>query len=272
MSKCSLCQVVPKTESISPRQTKDIIEKGFKRSHVSLEIGTAMVPKARITRTEGNYRLQSTLQLAYDGGINYIYNVNEHLLISSGFHVVLGERNFFSHVPSEDVRRYRVRGHNIIYNKALWGAMRIPLLVEKKIHTKEAGLISLKGGLNVRYSGFVSDLVMEGGGIMDSTNIYTPIFSAFFAGNNDKKPWITVLAGTSKLFVLDNKNILSIGLQADISATYFFKGNYKIMIPDKPVTSGTYKINGTSLGLSVQYILTGANKRLIRSYQKNMSY
>lgn len=273
MSKYSLCQVTSKTENLFTDQAKHINnEKGFKRSHISLEISIAMQPKANISRTEGNYTLQSSHKPAYDGGINYIYNVNEHLLISSGFHVVLGERNFFANVPSEDVSRYRVSGRLIIWDKGLWGALRVPLLVEKKINTTKAGLVSLKAGLNLRYSGFVTDLEMYGGGIGDSNNNYTPIFSASFSGDNNNKPWITVLAGASKLFVLDNKNILSIGLQADISATYFFKGNYKITIPDKPVTSGTYKINGTSLGLSVQYIFTGANKRLIRSYQKKMSY
>ena len=271
MSRYGLCQVASKIENIFTNQTKHLnTEIGFKKSNVSLELTVSMLPKAKITRTEGNYRLQSSLRAGYDGGINYIYNVNKHLLISSGFHVVLGERNFFLNVPSEDVSRYGVSGHYIIFDKALWGAIRVPLLVEKKMNTTNAGLISLKAGLNLRYSGFVTDLVMEGGGIIDSNNNVTRIFSASFSGNNDYKPWITFLAGASKLFVLDNQNILSIGLQADISTTYFFKGNYKITIPGKPVTSGVYKINGTSLGLSLQYIFTGANKRLIRSYQRNI--
>jgi len=49
-------------------------------------------------------------------------------------------------------------------------------------------------------------------------------------------------------------------VQADISPTYFLEGNYEFTIPNKPVTSGTYKISGSSLGLSVQYIFTGKNK------------
>jgi hypothetical protein len=68
--------------------------------------------------------------------------------------------------------------------------------------------------------------------------------------------------------VLDNYNILSVGVQTDISPTYFLKGNYAITIPGKPVTSGTYKISGTSLGISLAYIFTGTNKRLVRQYEK----
>lgn len=269
MSGSVLCQDVSKTENIFTDQNTQIEkEVGFKKGNVSVELTAAMLPKAKIIRTEGSYRLQSRLQSAYDGGINYIYNVNKNLLISSGFHVVIGERNFFLNVPSEDLARYNVSGQLILFDKQTWGAIRVPLLVEKKINTTKAGLISLKAGLNLRYSGFTTDLLMEGGGIIDSNNNVTRIFSASFSERNDNKPWITVLAGACKLFVLDNKNILSVGLQADISTTYFYTGNYKITIPDKPVTSGMYKINGTSLGLSIQYIFTGANKRLIRSYQK----
>jgi hypothetical protein len=265
------CQETSNLEKILNAQTMtNKKEIGLKRSNFSFEIAVAVQPKANISRTEGNYTLQSSHKPSYDGGLNYVHNINKDWLVSSGFHVVLGERNYFAHVPDEDVRSFFPTGRFIIFNKALWGAVRVPLLVERKINTTKAGLASLKAGLNVRYSGFVHDLEM-GGAILDSNNNVTRIFSASFSGNNDDKPWITFLAGASKLFVLDNKNILSIGLQADISTTYFFMGNYSITIPNKPVTSGTYKINGTSLGLAVQYIFTGTNKRLIRSYQRKYS-
>jgi hypothetical protein len=270
---CTIAQsgVAAKTENKTIDKTKYINKKiGLKRSHVSLELSVAMQPKANISRTQGNYTLQSSHKPAYDGGLNYIYNINKDWSVSSGFHVVLGERNYFAHVPNEDVASFRANGRLIIWDRSLWGAVRAPLLVERKIKTTKAGLASFKAGLNLRYSGFVTDLEM-GGAILDSNNNVTRIFSASFSGNNNDKPWLTVLAGASKLFVLDNKNILSIGLQADISTTYFFMGNYSITIPNKPVTSGTYKINGTSLGLAVQYIFTGTNKRLIRSYQRKYS-
>lgn len=241
----------------------------LKRSNFSIEITASVLPKAIITRTEGSYRLHSHLQSAYDAGINYIYNFNENLSVSSGLRIIIGKRNFFLNVPSEDLSRYNLNGHLIIEDKEIWNVVSVPVWFEKRIDTKKAGLIAVKAGLSLRYSGFMNDLVMKGGGIIDSNNYVINIFSAYFSGNNNNKPWLTFLAGLSKLFVLDNQNILSVSLQADISATYFFKGSYSITIPDKPVTNGTYRINGTSLGLSVQYIFTGANKRLVRTYQKN---
>jgi hypothetical protein len=243
-------------------------EKSTKKGNLSIEVTASILPKARITRDEGNYKLKSRIQSSYGLGINYLYDINKSIAVTSGLHFIVGKRNFFLNIPSEDISQYNLSGHLIIEDKELWGAFWIPLQLEKKINAKKTGLISLKTGLNLRYSGLMTDLVMSGGGIIDSNNQVISIFSAFFSGNNNYKPWITFLAGVSKLFVLDNHNVLSVGLQADISPTYFLKGDYEITIPNKPVTSGTYKISGTSLGLSVQYIFTGYNKRTVRSYQK----
>ena len=269
----SFCQFEVQKENIFVNSfSHDNNEMPLKKSILSFEITASVLPKARITRETGNYRLQSRLQSAYDGGIDYIYNVNRNLSISSGFHAIIGKWNFFANIPSEDLSQYNLDGHSIIWDKDIWGAVRVPLLVEKKINTKKKGLTSIKTGLNLRYSGFVPDLLIGGGGIIDSNNQVIPIFSAFFSEKNNCKPWITFLAGVSKLFVLDNQNILSVGLQADVSTTYFFKGNYIITTPNHPNTSGTYKINGASLGLSIQYIFTGANKRLIREYQEKKQF
>ena len=45
--------------------------------------------------------------------------------------------------------------------------------------------------------------------------------------------------------------------------------SFNRLIPNKPVTSGTYKINGSSVGLSVQYVFTGTNKQIVKSKKVN---
>jgi len=93
--------------------------------------------------------------------------------------------------------------------------------------------------------------------------VYPPpvsIFNSEISARNNGIPWITFLGGLSKSILLNNKNVLSLGVQVDLSPTYFLEGNYEITIPNKPVTSGTYKISGSSVGLSIQYIFTGTNK------------
>jgi hypothetical protein len=224
----------------------------FKKSNFSIEAVVSILPKAKITWNEDSkYHLQSS----YDLGINYIRYLNQYLSISTGLHFIVGKRNFFADIPSEDINNWD--GRNIIEDKELWGSLRVPLLIEKKFPDKNLNWISIKAGINLRYSGLMSDESNE------QILVYPPavrIFNAEITARNDGKPWITFLGGLSKSFLLNNKNVLSLGVQADLSPTYFLEGNYEITIPNKPVTSGTYKISGSSVGLSIQYIFTGTNK------------
>lgn len=241
-------------------------EKAFKKNNFGIEITASILPKAKITSEEGKYILKSHLQSSYDLGINYLRYINKNFSISTGFHFVVGKRNFFLHIPSEDINGRD--GRYYIEEKELWGSFRIPLLLERNLYTREKNQLSIKAGINFRYSGMMPD---EGYGVtvIDSNNQRTDVFNAEISARNNGKPWITFLAGASKSFLLDNKNILSLTLQADISPTYFLKSNYEITIPNQPVTSGTYKINGSSVGLSVQYIFTGANKQIVKPKKVN---
>jgi hypothetical protein len=265
---CSSQTLMPSGSNMNNSITSIMSGNHLKRGNISLEVVASLLPKAKIIKTKGSYKLQSHLQSAYDLGINYLYNVDKTIKITSGVHFVLGKRNYFLDVPNEDVSAYTTDGRKIIEGKELWGAFRIPILIQKLIKQKKTTEFFLKAGVNIRYSGLMSDLRVEGGGFLFPNGQRIQIFSGSFFGKNNYKPWLTVLLGGGKDFFLKNKNIFSICLQADISGTYFYTGTYEITIPNKPISTGTYKINGTSLGLSVQYIFTGYNKRLVKSYQK----
>jgi hypothetical protein len=132
------------------------------------------------------------------------------------------------------------------------------------MYSQKLGLISAHAGINLRYSGLNSDLAVGGGGIITSNNQIIEIFNSDFSLNNQNKPWVAFLLGIHKWVNLKNYNTLALGLQADISATNFLKGNYQITVPNKPVTTGSYSISGSSIGLSVEYVFTGHNKRYVK--------
>ena len=69
--------------------------KTFKKAFFAVEATVSLLPKAKITTLEGNYKLQSHLQSAYDLGINYLRYINEKWNLSTGFHFIVGKRNFF---------------------------------------------------------------------------------------------------------------------------------------------------------------------------------
>jgi len=266
-TKFSFCQLpFTKSDTISYVSARSNREKVPKKSNFNIEFTASVLPPAKITKDQGNYRLRSHLQSSYDFGFNYHYNLNKDWLISTGVHFILGRRNFLAFIPGPDMPGYSSdQGAPLIWDKEVWGAVKVPFLIEKKFSSKKIGLLSLKAGLGVRYSGFMLDESV-GSAVIDSNNQVIDIFNSSFSVNNNKRPWVTFLAGISKLFILDNYNILSVGIQADISSIYFYKGNYAITIPGQPITSGTYKISGSSLGVSVAYTFTGTNKVLARKY------
>ena len=254
LTKICFCQTAdPKNISDSQYETR--------QNNFGVEIIASILPPAKITRQTGRYELGSHLQSSFDIGINYLHYLHKSLSISTGLHFIVGKRNFFINIPPSDLTNSNPSGL-LIEQKELWGSLRIPLLLEKKISNKR-NPFSIKTGLNFRYSGLMSDESFVGIRY-DSNNRPTEVFNAEISARNNGKPWITFLGGFSKSILLGNKNVLTIGIQADISTTYFLKGSYKITIPNQPITSGTYEINGSSLGLSVQYIFTGSNKQVVK--------
>lgn len=59
-----------------------------------------------------------------------------------------------------------------------------------------------------------------------------------------------------------------IGFAFELSTAKFIKTDYGITIPNKPITLGSYAVTGSCFGLNVEYIFTGANKRLVRDFQR----
>src|SRR5688572_18905053 len=259
LSKICFCQTVD-TKSISYGQHET------RQSNFGVEVIASILPPAKITRQSGSYELRSHLQSSYDIGINYLHYLKSDLIFSTGFHFIIGKRNFFANIPSADINFWD--GGISIEEKELWGSFRIPFLFEKKLNTKKTSPLYIKAGVTLRYSGLMSD---ESYGVtaIDSNNRFYDVFNAEITATNNGKPWLTFLGGFSKSILLGNKNVLAIGIQADISTTNFLKSNYEITIPNKPVTSGTYEISGSSLGLSVQYIFTGTNKQIIKEKKVN---
>jgi hypothetical protein len=238
------------------------------RSDFSINFSVSVLPPAKITRDQGNYSLQSRLQSAYELGFNYIFNANKTLAFKTGVTAVLGRWNFYSRIPDYDLPGYSsATGAPLIWSKDVWGAAKLPLIFEQKFKTNRLGSMAVNAGLSLRYSGFNSDLGIRGA-VLDSNFQTIYIFDSDFSMNNKNKLWTTFLIGISKLVHLKNYNVLSLGLQADLSGTNFLMGNYQITIPGQPVTSGMYSINGSSVAISVAYIFTGTNKRLVRKYVK----
>ena len=257
-----LCQMHQST--IDPNNLRADLnnESPAKKGRFAFEVIVSMVEKPTVNKEKGSYNLQSRVMSAYDAGLNYIFSATRNLSISSGLHGVIGKRNWFSRIPPEDLKDfYSSNQPFLIEDKDIWGAIKIPLIFELTLNPQKLMSPQLKMGLNLYYSGFMTD--EDFGWLMSRPDgQVVEIFSASYFAKNNYKPWLAYCAGFSELFKLKNDNILSVGLLLNISTTNFFKANYTFRIPSQPITSGTYKISGTCFGLSLQYILTSKRLKL----------
>jgi len=262
------CQVAELIETEEPQQLNFMKKKERQKPYVGIEIITSMLPPATIKKQEGNYKPFSRLQSSYEIGLNYHYVKPKAVTFSYGFHLIVGKTNFFLSIPDQDTRvfPYQVDGHRIIDFKDVWWAFKFPFMIQKEVQTKKWNNIILKTGVNLMYSPIWDFHI--GGGVIDTSNQYIDIYSVFLSGNNKYLPWVNFSLGGCKDLVLKNNNILTLQIIAVISPRAFYRGNYRITIPSQPVATGTYKVFGNSLGLSMQYYFTGSNKKAVKEYLK----
>lgn len=239
-----------------------------KRNRFGIEIIGSVLPKAKISQDNGDYHLRSVLQSSYEVGLNNLYSINASLFLSTGFHVIVGKYNYFMDLPASDMRQYNVlNGNRFLEGKHLWQAIKIPLIITKRFRTSEHSENLVTAGITVRYSGFMTDFLHEGA-FIDTLGHKIQFFEGRSSPNNDGHPWTTFMIGTGKAFYLDNKNQLMVNVILDVSLKNFFHTDYLIKMPGKTPTTGKYKFSGSGLGVSIQYIFTGENKRMIRKYEK----
>jgi hypothetical protein len=244
----------------------------LKGNKVGIRITASALPKAKIYTNEGLYRLNSKLYSSFYAGLGYLINFNYLWGICSGLSLNITKINFYKYIPNSDLSGSGIMLSDdtppIIYYKDIYARLSLPVLLMRRFHFTKKGFWDIRAGIKLNYSGFSGDKEI-GMSVGDTNNYQINIFNANFKSNNDLKPWLSFSMGISKNLLLKNDNLLSFTLFLEYSNTDFLKSDYEITIPNKPITRGTYSVTGSSIGLSLQYIFTGANKRLVRTYQKN---
>ncbi len=226
-----------------------------------LELATSVVNPGKFKQITGKYALQSNIQSSYSLGFIYSKLLDKGISFDIGAGIEIGKRNFHVDIPAIDNNGFD--GEKIIEDKSLWTAIRLPLTLEKRIKKKSG----IKAGFVIRYSGFTLEEEFTVTSVRANNQSFQ-IFKSEIDGSNNGKLWAALLVGFSKFYNLKNNNVLSVNLRTEVSLRNFTKGKYEITIPNQPVSSGLYQVNGSLIGLFFQYHFTGTNKRLLKEYQK----
>jgi len=230
---------------------------------ISIQTNACVLPKANIKTFEGNYHLRSALQSSFSIGVNYQINFTSSWGFGSGLRLDVIKTNFFLHIPDSDLPGYfSTGGAPQIESKDIYPRLVVPIKIVRNINYNDKGFWDLNAGINVNYSGFSNDVIITTS-IADSNFQLNQIFYGDFTSDNNKKAWITFNLGTAKSLLLKNNNLFAVGIFLEWSSTDFIKGEYEITVPNKPLTRGIYKISGSLLGLSLKYVFTGIDRKLI---------
>lgn len=244
-----------------------IVNEEFYKS-VSIFLSSSVLPKANICTKEGEYKLNSKFSSNFGIGINYTIRNGATLAFQSGIQFNVLVNNYYLLIPDSDLSGYiSTNGFPQIDINDAYARLTLPVRIIHDLFKSDRFVWNISSGINIHYSGFLVDRFISVS-LADSNYQYTKIFSSEFESSNSGKPWLSYVLSSSVAFNLKNKDQIRVQLIADLSTTNFLKGEYQITVPNKPVTTGTYSMKGSSLGFSVEYVLTGYNKRLARKYVK----
>lgn len=220
----------------------------------------APLPKGNISTITGNYRLNSRLQSSFSAGFIYQVNLDYKWNIRYGLELNVMNTNYYMHIPDTDLRGYpSTSGAPQIEDKQVYFKLSLPILLTYNFSFSKCGFYSIHAGGKINYSGLSSDETTNVQ-MVDYSGQFTTLFSGDFASNNNNKPWISYVGNASKTFLLRNGGLFSIDLFGELSFTKFIRGNYQILVPNKPVSDGTYSVNGSCIGISLQYLFPKPRK------------
>jgi hypothetical protein len=241
----------------------------YKGSFFSFYLNPYISQKAKCVRQSGDYPLNAAVSSGLEVGGNYFINFNNNYSLVVGAHAGFSGRNFILFIPKSDFSpnlennidfHGRVTKDYDLYLSA-------PVWFEKRWTRKNNSAWNADAGINIRYDPDDAYYYYDYGGIDVNGQPVLVLDLGGFAGNN-QTPWLNYNIGGGYSIFLSNYNFLRINLVANISATRYINFVYTIDVTGKPQSTGTYSSNLSYVGLSIDYILTGTNKRLVNFYEK----
>ena len=142
-----------------------------------------------------------------------------------------------------------------------------PLWLERRWRHNEKNFWNLNAGINVRfYPDDFSEILSST--YYDVNGQYVTVVDMELEVGRAFKPWVNYNFGGGYSYFLKNNNFFRLNFLVNLSGTSIANGVYYINVTGKPVSTGTYKSNLSFVGLSLNYIFTGTNKRLFRQFKK----
>jgi hypothetical protein len=231
----------------------------FRGKHIGLTLTPMVISKAIITKNIDKYDIKSLPQLGFEASLKKYLNFDTSNSLILGFVFGAYGRNLDYLIPKEEFNFAPPWDIDISSNTAASREydfiIGIPILFQKRWFTKDRRFWNSEAGFTIRYTPNIIET--------QEHIFFGQFFNMEFITNPKNKIWLTYNLGAGRSFILKNKNIVSVGVEGNLSFTTFAESKkYQFTVPNKPVVEGTYKVKGSYVGLSLSYILTKYKKSL----------
>lgn len=241
----------------------------FKGNYFSFYFSPYISQKAKCVKQSGTYSLNASKSSGIEAGGNYFINFNENYSLILGAHAGFSGRNFKLFISKPDFnpnlkndinfRGALTKDYDLYLSALVW--------FEKRWIMKKNNTWNVDAGVNVRFDPNDEGYGYDYGGINVNGQGVLVLDMGGDVGNNGK-PWLNYNIGGGYSIFLSNYNFLRFNLVTNFSATKVVNFNYTIDVTGKPESTGIYSANQSYIGLSISYILTGSNKRLLKHYEE----
>jgi hypothetical protein len=227
-------------------QTKQFFENLYVLPHWEVFLSPNMNAKAKLVHFQyAKYQLMTAPQLSYEFGIQRMVQLNTRLGLNIGVHFGLVGRNAAYIVPSEEIGlsgddEYPFNGP--IARERDVTFFSFPAQLEYRTFCDKRHLFLLNGGLSLRLAP-----------LNGTSNGDMSVMEVQLRGN--KHPFINMNAGAAIGFVLNNQDILKIGLNLNCDPSYIARGEF-ILDTNSSTDQGSYTVKGSSFGLTLVYART----------------
>lgn len=234
-------------------QEKDL-DRIFARPHYSFTIIPLLDQKASITKNIDRYWIHSTVMHGFEAGFSrYSHFDKEHSLLVGLFFGAFS-RNFNFAIPGT-LFNPPLNGDftsNTALSREFNFTGSIPVLFEKRWFTQKNSFWDMNIGVTLRYTPWEEE---------PEAYFYgqTKYLDLQLTQNSNKGPWLNYDLGGGHSWILKNHHIFKVSLLGSLSLTPLVKGTYQFTIPNEPIVEGQYEANASYVGLSLSYVVTGAN-------------
>lgn len=241
----------------------------FQGNHINLNFAVLSYHRARLINYTGSHPVRSARAPGVLAGISYTINFNKKQSLVFGPEVTIAGRNFITSFKKNEFSPPLTKDFNLTKWRSLMlvAVFRFPVQYQHRWLYSKTKYMFAEAGASLNYS-IGADFYSSSIVLQNTSNDFFDAGGVDLYDNNEQLPWVSFPINAGHAWLLKNNCVVQLMICSTVSFTKFVDGTYRIDIPGKPLTTGSYSSTGSFIGLSARYVFTNANYRIRKAYEK----